>query len=345
MNSPPFTITSEIVRLVSEISETLGRFSITHPSALTPMLRHGNRLRSIQASLAIENNTLNLEQVTAIINGKRVLGHPREIQEVKNAFAVYEMLENLNPFSEKDLLKAHNKLMFALVDEAGQYRSGGVGVIKGKIVVHVAPPAARVQTLMHDLLMWLKGTDVHPLIASSAFHYEFEFIHPFADGNGRMGRLWQTLILSRWKPTLAYLPVETVIRNRQDDYYRALGASDKQADATTFILFMLNAILKVLSETATDQVNDQDSDQVAKLLSLFDKKALAASEMMQKIGLLHRPTFRNNYLHPAMDQGFIEMTVPDKPNSRLQKYRITPKGIAYIKKHKQPKTLLKLVST
>lgn len=330
--SPPFTITSDIVRLISEICETLGRFSVTHPYEFTPLLRRANRLRSIQASLAIENNTLSLEQVTAIINGKRVLGHPREIQEVKNAFTAYEMLENLNPLSSKDLLKAHAVLMTALVDEAGHYRSGGVGIMKGKKVVHVAPSAARVQSLMIDLFTWLKNTDAHPLIASSVFHYEFEFIHPFADGNGRMGRLWQTLILSRWKPLLAYLPVETVICNRQDEYYKVLATSDQQADSTAFVEFMLAAIKEALHEAIeTDQVSDQVTAQVKNILQMLNKGSLSALDLMKNLDLAHRPTFRNNYLHPALNKGFIEMTIPDKPNSRVQKYRITPKGVAVIK--------------
>lgn len=331
---PPFTITPEIVRLISEISESLGGFSVTNPSELAPLLRRGNRLRSIQASLAIENNTLTLEQVTAIINGKRVLGHPREIQEVKNTFATYEMLEKLNPLSIKDLLKAHEILMAALVDESGRFRSGGVGIMKGREVVHIAPPPARVSALMHDLFAWIKDTDVHPLIASSVFHYEFEFIHPFSDGNGRMGRLWQALILRRWRPILAYLPVETVIRNRQEEYYHVLGRSDQQADSIAFVEFMLNAILKSLRETIkSDQDSDHDSDQVKKLLKIFDRNPLSASDLMQKIDLSHRPTFRKNYLNPAINKGLIEMTIPDKPNSRLQKYRITPKGIAFVKEN------------
>lgn len=326
---PPYTITPEIVGLISKISELLGRYSAANQTGQTPMLRRGNRLRSIQASLAIENNSLTLEQVTGIIDGKRVLGHPREIQEVKNAFAVYEMIETLDPFSEKNLLKAHKVLMSALVDEVGRYRSGGVGIMKGEKVVHVAPPAKQLLLLMNNLFSWLKNTDEHPLIASSVFHYEFEFIHPFSDGNGRMGRLWQTLILSRWKPLLAFLPVETVIRNRQEEYYHVLEKSDRQADSTAFVVFMLNAILEALHET--DQDSDQVSDQVKNLLRLFDKKPFSAAELLQTLGLSHRPTFRNNYLHPALDKGLIEMTVPDKPNSRLQKYRITPKGIAFVK--------------
>jgi Fic family protein len=329
--SPPYKISPEIVRLVSQISESIGSFSATNQTEHAPMLRRGSRIRSIHASLAIENNTLSLEQVTAVINGKRVLGHPREIQEVKNAFAAYEMLETLDPLSEKDLFKTHNLLMSALADETGRYRSGGVGIMKGTKLVHIAPPASRVPGLMHDLFSWLENTDAHPLIASSVFHYEFEFIHPFTDGNGRMGRLWQTLLLSLWRPMLAYLPVETVISSKQEEYYHVLGKSDKQADSTVFIEFMLNAILESLNETTeTDQDSDQDSDQVKRLLKIFGGKPLSAAELMHTLDLSHRPTFRKNYLHPSLNEGFIEMTVPGTPNSRLQKYRITKKGLAFI---------------
>lgn len=329
---PPFTISSKTVRLISEICETLGGFSAARPFDFAPMLRRGNRLRSIQASLAIENNTLSIEQVTAIINGRNVIGHPREIQEVKNAFAAYEMLDYLNPLSQKDLLKVHAVLMSALVNDAGHYRSGGAGIVKGKKVVHIAPPAVRIQPLMFDLFAWLKNSDVHPLIASSVFHYEFEFIHPFVDGNGRMGRLWQTLILSRWRPVLAFLPVETVIRNRQEEYYRVLEKSDQMAESTLFVEFMLSAIKEALQEAiATNPVNDPVSDTVKKLLHLLKKDTLAVSVIMQKLELSHRQTFRKNYLHPALDKGFIEMTIPDKPGSRLQRYKITTKGIAAIK--------------
>lgn len=324
---PPFTITPEIVRLVSKISEWVGGFSVHSKAFQTPMLRRGNRLRSIQASLAIENNSLSLEQVTAIVNGKRVLGLPREIQEVRNAFAVYEALEQFDPVSADDLLKAHKILMEGLVDGAGKYRAGGVGIMKGRDVVHIAPPADRVELLMDELLGWLKKSDAHPLVGSCVFHYEFEFIHPFADGNGRMGRLWQTLILSRWKPMLAYLPVESVIRDRQMDYYRVLAKSDSAGNSTEFIEFLLNAILTALKETIeNDQVSDQVSDQVGTLLKFLRNKTLTAVELMSLIGLTHKPTFRKNYLRPALNSGLIEMTIPDKPNSRLQKYRVTAAG-------------------
>jgi len=215
---PPYTITPAILNLVAEISEIIGRYTVLAEQNLTPRLRRENRIRTIQASLAIENNSLTLEQVSAVIEGKRVMGHPREIQEVRNAFAAYEAMEGWDARSKKDLLTAHDLLMRALVEETGRYRSGGVGIFRGEQLVHMAPPADRVPKLMADLLDWLKKTKEHPLVASCIFHYEFEFIHPFADGNGRMGRLWQTLILRNWKPLFAYLPVETVIRERQGAY-------------------------------------------------------------------------------------------------------------------------------
>ena len=232
-----------------------------------------------------------------------------------------------NPSSVKDLLAAHRILMAGLVDDAGRFRSGSVGIAQGKKVVHLAPPAGRVPSLMRDLLAWLKRTDTHPLVASCVFHYELEFIHPFADGNGRMGRLWQTLILSRWKPLFAFLPVETVIRERQADYYKVLGACDKAGNSTAFIEFLLAALLTALREVGdTDQVTDPVTDQVAALLRVLKKGPLSAVECMNRLRLSHRPTFRANYLHPALKAGLIERTVPDKPNSRLQKYRLTAKG-------------------
>jgi Fic family protein len=291
------------------------------------MLRRENRIKSIHASLAIENNTLTLEQVAAVIAGKRVLGKPCEIQEVKNALTAYEAMSDWNPHAVKDLLSAHRLLMNGLVDVAGRFRTRSVGIAHGERVVHLAPPADRVPGLMKDLLAWVKRTDTHPLVASSVFHYEQEFIHPFADGNGRMGRLWQTLILSHWNPLFAFLPVETVIRDRQADYYRVLGACDKAGNSTAFIEFLLAALLTALREVSgTDQVSDPLTDQVKSLLKILQTKPLSASECMARLKLSHRPTFRANYIHPALEQGLIERTIPDRPNSRLQKYRMTEKG-------------------
>jgi Fic family protein len=324
---PPYSITPAILNLIAEIGETIGRYTVLAEHNLTPRLRRENRIRTIQASLAIENNTLTLEQVSAVIDGKRVLGHPREIQEVRNAFATYEAMDDWNAGVEQDLLTAHEMLMRGLVDETGRYRSGGVGVFRGEELIHMAPPAGRVPGLMANLLDWLTNTREHPLVSSCLFHYEFEFIHPFADGNGRMGRLWQTLILRNWKPLLAYLPVETVIRERQQDYYQMLAVADDQADATPFVEFMLNALREALREAvAIDQVNDQVTDQVAGLLRLIGKGESGSNDLMQALGLSHRPTFRNNYLNPALDNQWIERTQPDSPRSPTQRYRLTDKG-------------------
>ena len=328
--NPSYALTPAILRLVAEIGELVGRQSVMAESALTPRLRRGNRLRTIQASLAIENNTLTLEQVTAVLDGKRVLGHPREILEVKNAFAAYEGLVQWSPASREDLLSAHGTLMAGLTDDAGRFRRGSVGIAQGERVVHVAPPAERVPFLIDNLLRWLARTDEHPLVASSVFHYEFEFIHPFSDGNGRIGRLWQTLVLCRWKPLLAYLPVESVIRDRQDDYYRVLAHSDSKGDSTAFVEFLLAAILKALKEAVTsDQESDRESDQVEALLKVMAaEKSQSATELMTALALSHRPNFRKLYLHSALHAGLIEMTIPDKPNSRAQRYRLTAKGQA-----------------
>ena len=325
--APPYSINPAILSLVAEIAAEVGRLGAMEGSGSVPKLRRENRIRSIHASLAIENNTLTLDQVTSVIAGKRVLGPQREIQEVKNAFAAYEAMPSWKPSALKDLLAAHRLMLEGLVDEAGKFRTRSVGIAKGKRIVHLAPPADRVPGLMKDLLGWLKRTDAHPLIAGCVFHYELEFIHPFADGNGRIGRLWQTLILSQWNPLFAFLPVETVIRDQQAEYYKILAACDKAGNSTAFIEYLLSALLVALRDSPnTDQVDDQVTDQVAALLRALGTKTLTALECMKRLKLSHRPTFRANYLNPALSAGLIERTIPDKPNSRLQKYRVTTKG-------------------
>lgn len=313
---PPLTVTPTMLALVADISEQVGVLTANREAALTPQLRRGNRIRTIQASLAIENNTLSVEQVTAVLDGKRVLGLPREIQEVRNAFCTYEAMGSWRPERQVDLLAAHKSLMAGLIDNAGHFREGGVGIYREQRLLHMAPPASRLQPLMHDLLAWLGASDWHPLISSCVFHYEFEFIHPFADGNGRMGRLWQTLILSRWRPVLAYLPVESVICAQQEAYYAALAAVDRAGEATPFVEYMLRALLEALVET------DQVTDQVARLLDVLRPGvALKANELMQRLELTHRPTFSANYLKPALAAGLIEMTNPTSPRSPGQQYR------------------------
>lgn len=319
---PPYTITNKTVNLISDISEILTKLTINDAMNQNPKLRRENRIQTIHASLAIENNSLSLDQVTDIINGKRVLGAPREICEVKNAFEVYERLLQMNPYSIKDMLTAHKVLMNELTEEAGLFRSGRVGIFAGEVLVHMAPPADKVPQLISELINWTLSAEAHPLIKSCVFHYEFEFIHPFMDGNGRMGRMWQTLLLYQWKPLFGWLPIETLIRERQDEYYKVLGECDHRADSGLFIEYLLTAIYDVLKDIAvTEQVGEQVTEQVRKLLDCIGVETLTTKEMMERLGLKHRPTFRNNYLLPAMEQGFIEMTIPDKPNSSKQTYR------------------------
>lgn len=322
---PPYTLTPAIVRLVSEISEAIGRLSAQPDTSTALRLRRINRIRTIQGSLAIEGNSLSEAQITAILDGKRIIAPPREIQEVRDAIAAYDRLEHWHPHVEKELLKAHRILMTGLLDEPGVYRRGGVGVLSGEHVIHMAPPAGRVRALMRDLLQWLGGTDQHPLVASSIFHYEFEFIHPFDDGNGRLGRLWQTLILTRWNPLFAHIPVESLVYERQEEYYQALQHSTQQTDSAPFIEFMLRMILGAVASAATPQDDPQVSPQVTRLLeAMMDE--MSREDLQSALGLLDRKSFRERYLMPALAEGLIEMTHPDKPNSRLQKYRLTDKG-------------------
>ncbi len=253
MYAPPFHITSRIIDLISRISEKIGEINLFVNSSHHIELRKENRIRTIHSSLAIENNTLSLEQITAIVEGKRVLGAPNEIQEVKNAVQAYNLLLKLNPYNEHDLLNAHRLMMKDLVVRNSCYRTAGVGIFDGRRMIHVAPPAEMVPRLMADLFEWLRISDIHPLIKSCVFHYEFEFIHPFADGNGRMGRLWQTAILKEWHAVFAWLPVETLIKEHQADYYRALVASDNVGESTAFIEFMLTLILNTIEEIITSQ--------------------------------------------------------------------------------------------
>lgn len=325
-DTPPYTLTSAIVSLVSQASEALGRLCAEQTLATSLRLRRINRIRTIQGSLAIEGNTLSEAQITAILDGKRVLAPPREVQEARNAIKAYEQFGQWQAAREKDLLAAHSILMSGLLDAPGHYRSGGVGVMAGSQVLHMAPPASRVPLLMNNLLGWLSNTDEHPLIASSVFHYEFEFIHPFDDGNGRMGRLWQTLILSQWNPTLAYIPVESLVHAHQAEYYQAINQSTQQGDAAPFISFMLRMLVQALGALAP-QVAPQVSPQVRELIAVLDG-AMNREQLQALLGLQDRKSFRQRYLQPALAEGLIEYTRPDKPNSRLQQYRLTSQGQA-----------------
>jgi Fic family protein len=274
MYKPPFTITSKTIDLISRISERIGEINSLESSPRNVQLRKENRIKTIHSSLAIENNSLSIEQITAIIEGKRVLGAPNEIQEVKNAVQAYDLLLSQNSTNESDLLRAHSLMMSDLVSGNGKYRTGGVGIFDGSEVVHIAPPADRVPALMADLFEWLKKSDVHPLIKSCVFHYEFEFIHPFQDGNGRMGRLWQTVILKDWKDVFAWIPVETLVKENQSAYYKALNTSDTNAESTSFIEFFLDLILKTIEEIISTEKSEKVTLKVTGKVSLNQQKII-----------------------------------------------------------------------
>lgn len=260
---PPFQITNTIIDSVAEIAELVGRLTSTNQLSSNPTLRRSNRIRTIHGSLAIEQNTLSLEQVTAVLNGKHVLAPPKDIAEVKNAYEIYERLDELDPYSVDDLLTAHGIMTRELVDESGMFRTRPVGVVdqEGR-VLHFGTLPQYVPDLVMELLDWVKNSDVHMLIRSCVFHYEFELIHPFADGNGRVGRLWHTLLLSKWNPAFAWLPVESIIHDRQEEYYAAINASNDAGESTVFIEFMLSAIKASLIDAinASDEMSDGAMD-------------------------------------------------------------------------------------
>ncbi len=320
---PPYEITDEMLELVSEIMENLGKLSGVNELEKLPRLRRVSRIKSIHSSLAIENNTLSIKQVTDVINGKRVLAPQKDIEEVHNAFNAYEKLSEINPYSIDDLLKIHGIMMNGLVKEAGRLRSGQVGVYNqdGK-VVHLAPPADFVPQQLGQLFDWVKNSNVNMLIKSSVFHYEFEFIHPFNDGNGRTGRLWQTALLASWKSIFAWIPIESIIKDNQEDYYNAITLSTSQGKSNIFIEFMLDVINKAIKDIITDTRNHYNhiNNQITELMKVIESYPQSATELMEKLNLKSRLGFRKNYLQPALDAGLIGMTEPDKPTSKNQKY-------------------------
>ena len=260
--TPPLTLTPALLSQVAAIAEALGRWSARQDAQPSPRLRRENRIHTIQASLAIEQNSLSLEQVTALFDGQRVIGPARDIQEVRNAITAYEALPRWDPANRQHLLEAHGLLMAGLIESPGRFRSGGVGIYRGDQLVHMAPPAARVPELVAELLNWLATSDWHPLLVSCVAHYELDFIHPFADGNGRLGRLWQTLILSRWNALLAWLPIEEVIRSRQQGYYESLGQADRQGDLEPFVAYQLEAIHDALRSEISSEKGSEISSEI-----------------------------------------------------------------------------------
>ena len=321
---PPFTITNEILSYVSSISEKIGRLTATSGLEAKPHLRKNNRIKSIHSSLKIEANSLSLGQVRDVINGKLVMGEQKEIQEVKNAYAAYEKFSELDPYSINDLKKFHGIMTKYVVEESGDFRRGEEGVFNGDQCIFMAPPAQFVPRLMDDLFGWMQKakTSVHPLILSSVFHYEFVFIHPFSDGNGRMARLWHTAILSQWKPVFEYIPIESQIEKFQEEYYNAIATCHVNGESTVFIDFMLSQIDKILGDISIQVSADEGlPESIKRLLGVMEYDIPYTSKaLMEKLGLQSKEGFRRNYLRPAIDLDLIRMTIPDKPNSRNQRY-------------------------
>ena len=299
--------------------------SIKNNISQNPILRRTNRIRTIYSSLAIEQNTLNMEQITALISGKRVIAPPKDIKEVKNAYAAYEKFSEIDPYNIDDLKKFHGIMTKYLVSESGEFRRGEEGVFSGDQCIFMAPPARFVPQLMDSLFQWMHQAknNVHPLILSSVFHYEFVFIHPFADGNGRMARLWHTALLAQWKPVFEYIPIESQIEKFQEEYYDAIAQCHADGESTVFIEFMLSQIDSILDDVSVQIYEDREqiSEQLRKLLAVMEYDTpYTGNALMEKLGLKSKEGFRKNYLRPAIDLNLICMTIPDKPNSRNQRY-------------------------
>ena len=323
---PPFDITNIMLDRISNIMKKIGKLDNYKDLNKMPVLRRNNRIRSIHSSLAIEANSLSFDQVKDIIDGKKVIGPQDEIQEVKNAYEAYKLIKEVNQYSIKDLKKVHGVMTYLTVDESGEFRKGNEGVFDEKgNCIHVCPPPEQVNELMKQLFKWMEDNNsiVHPLILSSVFHYEFVFIHPFKDGNGRTARLWQNVILSNWEEIFEYVPIESQIKKYQEEYYSAIANCDHNGNSTEFIEFMLKMIdetLEDLMDSTSVQANHVSS-YVNKLLDVMETGvAMTTSELMEKLNMKSRISFRDNYLNPALENGLIKMTNPDKPTSKNQMY-------------------------
>ncbi len=324
-HTPPFNITNQMLKLVSSISEKIGRISVTSNLEAKPHLRKNNRIKSIHSSLKIEANSLSFGQVRDVINGRTVLGEQKEIQEVKNAYAAYGKLSEINPFNIEELKEMHGIMTKYLVDESGVFRKGEEGVFSGDNCIFMAPPARLVPELMNNLFEWINyaSEEVHPLIMASVFHYEFVFIHPFSDGNGRMARLWHTAFLTKWNKIFEFIPIESQIEKFQDEYYDAIAKCHIEGNSNIFIQFMLEQIDKILSEII-EQISFGDeniSEYVKRLLDVMEYDTpYTLTTLMGLLQLKSKETMRRNYIHPALKLDLIHMTLPDKPQSRNQRY-------------------------
>lgn len=316
---PPLQITSKLLRLVSEISQLIGRCEGLRLVQPQMRLRKHNRARSIHGSLAIEGNTLTLEQVTAVLEGQMVLAVPREVQEVRNAEQAYARVQEWCPHSQRDLLRAHRSLMHGLVDDAGQWRKRGVGILQGTRVAHVAPPAQRVPFLMSDLCDWLRTEkEWSPLLTACVVHYEIEFIHPFSDGNGRIGRLWQSVILSRYHPIFEFLPVELAIQQQQTIYYRTLAAADRTGNAAPFVEFALTHVHQTLAELLSQASPQPDSvhARLERMHAQVGKRDFSRKEYLLLIKTIGPATASRDLAHGVSER--ILKATGDKATARYR---------------------------
>ena len=322
---PPFDITPEILSRSTTISEKIVKLDNYSNFNKKPYLRKQTRINSIHSSLAIENNNLTLDQVKDVIDGKVVIGSQKEIQEVKNAYNAYNMITEVDPYTIVDLKKIHGVMTFLTVEDSGEFRTSAEGVFDGDECIFICPPPKMVGPLMQNLFDWMvknKNT-LHPLILSSVFHYEFVFIHPFSNGNGRTARLWQNILLYNWKEVFEYLPIESLIYKYQSEYYKAIDNCNKKGNTTEFIEFMLKMIDETLDEViALPSVPiNQETININKLLNCLESNVpISANEIMQRLNIKSKTTLRKQYLHPAIKMGLIKLTNPNNPNSSKQTY-------------------------
>lgn len=303
---PPYEITSKILNSIASISEKIGEVNAVHLNRPPTELRKRNRIKTIQSSLEIEGNTLTVEQITDLLENKRILAPKKDILEVKNAISVYNQLNKFKVYELKSLCKAHEILMKNLVDSPGKLRTGSVGIVKGSNIAHIAPPGELVHSLMTDLFNYLKNDDDLVLIKSCVFHYEFEFIHPFVDGNGRIGRLWQTMILKEHSPVFEFLPIESMVKQKQQEYYDVLGKSDKQGNSTSFIEFMLEIVNDALEDLLKVQnISLTNSDRILNFREIIGAKLFSRQDYLRAFKNISQATASRD-LKAAVDDGIIE---------------------------------------
>lgn len=348
-NKPTYTITEKAADYLAKIVETATRLEYGTAFKRNIRLHRENRVRTIYSSLAIEGNALTLGQVTAVLDGKRVAGTLTEIKEVKNAYEAYDKITTFDPYAVPDFLKAHGLMTEGLIEESGKFRSGDVGVFDGDVAVHLGARPQFVPGLVDDLFRWAKASELHPVLKSAVLHYEIETIHPFADGNGRMGRLWQTLLLAKWNAVFEWIPMESILHESRALYYRALEDARKANDAAIFIEFTLHAVLDSIiaqeqNYAEKHQVGHQDRHQVERqemqpvmltatqrsILKSLECGALSRKEIFAEIGMSADTRAVRRHIEPLLADRLIEMTVPDKPNSRLQRYRLTEDGLRFL---------------